>query len=56
MGVERGRSAAVACVLCFGAGGGRRRPGGPKGQVGWLAAGPIGPKASGNSFQSKIGF
>jgi hypothetical protein len=38
-------------VPCFGAGGGRRRPvgpGGPKGLVGQLAAGLIGPKAREN--------
>jgi hypothetical protein len=51
MGAARGRPAAAACALCFGAGGGRRRldgPGGPKGRMGRLATGPIGPKVEGN--------
>jgi hypothetical protein len=49
----------VACVLCFCAGRGRRRPAGPgelKGRVGRLAAGLIGLKDRGNSFWNKIGF
>jgi hypothetical protein len=33
-------------VLCFGARGGRR-PRGPKGHMGWLAAGPIRLKVEG---------
>jgi hypothetical protein len=39
--------------------GGRRcpaGPGGPKGRVGQLAAGPIGPEAEKNPFRIKIGF
>jgi hypothetical protein len=39
--------------------GGRGRPvgrGGPKGLVGQLAAGPIGPEAKKNPFGIKIGF
>jgi hypothetical protein len=51
MGVARDRLVAVACALCFSAGGGRRRLarlGGPKGRMGRLAAGPIGPKVEGN--------
>jgi hypothetical protein len=39
--------------------GGRRRstrPGGPKGRVGWLVAGPIEPEAEQNPFRIKIGF
>jgi hypothetical protein len=47
MGAARGRPVAVACALCFGAGGRRRRLrglGGPKGQMGQLVAGPIGLK------------
>jgi hypothetical protein len=31
-------------------------PGGPKGRVGRLAAGPIGPEAEKNPFKIKIGF
>jgi hypothetical protein len=46
----------AACVLCFCSGGGRRRPGGPKGRVGQLVAGPIGLKARENSFRIKIEF
>jgi hypothetical protein len=52
--VARGRPVAVACMLYFSVGGGRRSlagPSGPKGQMGWLAAGPIGPKSRGNSFR-----
>jgi hypothetical protein len=54
MGVARGRSAVAACMLYFGTGGGGWRlagPGGLKGQMGRLAARPIGPKARGNSFR-----
>jgi hypothetical protein len=55
-GAGRGRPwgwhnpAAAACALCFIVGGGRRRLGGlggPKGRMGRLAAGPIGPKVEG---------
>jgi hypothetical protein len=31
-------------------------PGGPKGRVGRLAAGPIGPEAEKNPFKIKFGF
>jgi hypothetical protein len=51
MGAARGRPVAAACMLCFSAGGGRRRTGGPKGRFGWLTAGPIGSKAGGNPFR-----
>jgi hypothetical protein len=50
MGVARGRPTVAACALGSGAGGGRRRlagPCGPKGQMGRLAAGTIGPKVEG---------
>jgi hypothetical protein len=40
MGAARGRPTVAACVLYSGAGGGRRRPGGPKGRMGRLTAGP----------------
>jgi hypothetical protein len=46
----------AACALYFGAGGGRRRPVGPCGPKGWmghLAAGLIGPKVEGNFFLNK---
>jgi hypothetical protein len=51
MGAALGRLVPTACVLCFTAIRGRRRPSGPKGQMGRLAVGPIGLKARGNSFQ-----
>jgi hypothetical protein len=43
----------AACALCFGAGGGRRRSGGPKGRMaGWLL-GRLGRKLKKNSFRNK---
>jgi hypothetical protein len=39
--------------------GGRGRlvgPSGPKGRLGWLADGPVGPEAEKNPFRIKIGF
>jgi hypothetical protein len=53
--VARGQPAAAGCVIYFGVGGGRSRLaglGGPKDRMSRLAAGPIGPKARGNSFQN----
>jgi hypothetical protein len=45
------------CMLCFSVG--RKKVaswlGGPKGQVGWLAAGPIGLEAK-NPFRIKVEF
>jgi hypothetical protein len=55
MGIARGRLAAATCILCSSVGGGRRMLaglGGPKGRIGRLAAGPIGPKVEGK-FISK---
>jgi hypothetical protein len=50
MGAARGRPVVTAYALCSGAGGGSGRlavPGGSKGWMGRLAAGPIEPKVEG---------
>jgi hypothetical protein len=60
MRAARGLPAAAACAPCSGSGGGRRRLtglGGPKGRMGWLTIGPIGPKVEGKiASKSKLDF
>jgi hypothetical protein len=53
MGAARGRPAVVACTLCSGVGGRRRRLAGPGGQKAGWAGWPLGRKLKENSFSNK---